>query len=216
MIYEAKIVRESLLIASTMDTEKSDISQKKCPYGFTCSNMPKLPSSDATSEDCANLSQCNEAAKHGSRILFPYRGFEKIESRFLFLHQIKRKLSKKEKREFEEKRSICLFVWKMQNHEKAVSTLQRRSKGQDYSDFSINEQISFIKEKLQQLSKSLYDNYSIKLFEIYIAPEGVEVNSYSVKHPPSKSFPQDTPQEEIRKNQKTYHYHQLKLTDGHK
>ena len=193
-----------------MDTEEFDKSpkrQKKCPYGFTCSNMPKLSPSDATSENCANLSQCEKAAKYNSEILFRYGKYEKLKSRFDWLNQ-RKNLGNKAKRELEEIRPTVSYVESIKSHEKAASTLERRSKKQEYSDFGITERISLIEKKLQQLRSNLHNN--CYLDRDYIAPEGVEVNSYSVKYPPSSNFSQDTPQEEIRKNQKVYIYHKLK------
>ena len=192
-----------------MDTEEFDRYplRQKCPYGFTCSNMPKLSPSDTASQECANLSQCEKAAKYGSRTLFPYGKYEKLKSRFDSLDQ-RKNLSNKAKNELEEIRPTVSYVESIRSHEKVVSTLERRRKGQDYSDFGVRECISLIEKKLQQLRSNLHNNCYLK--RDYIASEGVEVNSYSVKHPPSSNFPQGTSPEEIRKNQKVYLYHKLK------
>lgn len=119
----------------------------------------------------------------------------------------RKNLGNKAKRELEEISQILFFIWSIKSHERAASTLEHRSEGQDCSDFGIRERISLIEKKFQQLRSNLDDNCYLK--RDYIAPEGVEVNSYSVKHPPSSNFSQDTPQEEIKKNQKVYIYHKL-------
>ena len=169
--------------------------------------MPKLSPSDNITEDCVNISQCTKAAKYGSQRLFRFGVYEELKSRFLLLLQSRKKLRKKEERELEEIRPICFYVWSIKSHERAALTLKRRSKGQNFFDFGIYEKISLIKKLLEQLHSNIHNG--CYLDRDYIAPEGVEVNSYSVKHPSSNKFPQGTPPEEIRKNQKVYLYHKL-------
>ena len=81
-------------------------------------------------------------------------------------------------------------------HQEALQTLKERGNGQHFYDFDLDTQISEVRKFLELLDSSIYDNSYLD--RDYITPKGVEVNSYSPKHPPSHNFPEGTPQEEIR------------------
>ena len=172
---------------------------RKCPYGFTCGNHPW--GQYKITKDCKYYDKCKAIVK-----TLTEASLNNIEE---YLDE-----SRKESIEFHREstsynhdhynkyyRDMVKLLKAIEKHERAVIFLRKRGNHQTFESLGVNEQISQVKESLKQLESKLR-----KLDRGYIAPEGVEVNTYKVKrYPYGKLSGQNQKQKVVE-----YEYHNLK------
>ncbi|MDJ0596515.1 MAG: hypothetical protein QNJ72_42205 [Pleurocapsa sp. MO_226.B13] len=185
--------------------------REKCPYGFTCSKMTSRLNTIA--EHCEYLKDCRDIKKSTSGSGNKDRNLKRfIKQNLELIEKIEQERQLKPQNQQKIKRLYrdISFYSHVIKHERSVSDLKKFANHQLIGSFGIYEQRKRITKSLQRISTQLRNfNQKSNLDRGYIAPSGVEVHTYTVKHPPSGKFPPGTSVEEMRKQQKIYRYHKL-------
>lgn len=185
--------------------------REQCPYGFTCSRMTSQP--NTTAINCWFVKDCRKLKKSSNSNID-----DKLKQFLQQISELREELARLKRLQPNQKQKAQIkylsqrksFLCRVIAHEIAISKLEEFGNPLSAESFGIYEEILQIKKSIGCI-KTQINNFSglSNLNRNYIAPEGVEVHTYSVKHPPSSKFPPGTPLEEIRTQQKIYKYHKL-------
>lgn len=151
---------------------------RKCPYGFTCKNHPW--GKNKITKDCKYYDRCKRIVRKLTKASIDIDSYEE------YIDEIAE--DSKYYGSSSRKRAFCytgtdkqtsLLLEAIEKHERSVIILRKRANHQPFENWGIQEQISQVRKSLKQLESQL-----IKLNRGYIAPQGVELNTYNVKRYP--------------------------------
>ena len=188
-------------------TDSQQSSEIRCPYGFTCHEM--TTQSHIAEGECEFFGKCTKAVDE-----LTGASSDKISNYINKLYKEHDALEKK-KQEYSQNRveheeyirnidRRLNFLQNLIDHESSADRLISFGNHQSFQSFCIKEKISQLEESLSKLKLHLSN-----LNRGYIAPKGVEVHSYNVKHTLSGKSSEGSSLEEIEKCQKIYKYHKL-------
>jgi hypothetical protein len=166
------------------------MTNRVCGFGFDCAAMMQLPGIDP--EECLNYRRCGAATRLTDDDLFELvRVLPEARQRWL-----------ERQARFGDVEQECIQLTRRQA---AMAMLLRRGCPQTPESLGLTALVQRLSRQVEQLEDAVN-----RAEQQYVAPEGSEIHSYSVKRPSrSELRRRRVPEEQIREHQHVFSYHKL-------